>query len=47
MPRKNFDLFLKESEFRFNIKDKSKDEKFEIIKSVFKEIYDNNKFKFD
>lgn len=42
--QKNFILFLKEAELRYNLRDKSKDEIFNLLKDYFKEIYTYNKF---
>ncbi len=45
MPKKNFILFLRESEFRYNIRTKSKDEIISLLKDIFKRIYDYNQIK--
>ena len=44
MPQKNFQLFLKEAEFRYNIKNKSKDEIIILLRDIFKKIFEYNKF---
>ena len=44
MPQKNFILFLKEAELRYNLRNKSKNEIFNYLKEYFKEIYTYNKF---
>ena len=43
-PQKNFILFLKETELRYNLRDKSKDEIFNLLKVYFNDIYTYNKF---
>ena len=43
--KKNIPLFLRVNEFRFNLISKTKEEQFKILKSVFKEEFDNCKFK--
>ena len=45
MPKKNFILFLREAEFRYNIRTKSKDEIISLLKDIFKKIYDYSQFK--
>ena len=47
MPKKNYVLFLKEAEFRYNITKLNKDEKINLLKDVFKEVYEHSKFTFD
>ena len=44
MPKKNFILFLREAEFRYNIRVKNKDEIISLLKDIFKKIYDYNQF---
>ena len=44
MPQKNFILFLKEAELRYNLRNKSKNEIFNSLKEYFKEIYSYNQF---
>ena len=47
IPKKNYGLFLKEAEFRYNITKLNKDEKINLLKDVFKEVYEHSKFTFD
>ena len=43
---KYFNLFLREAELRFNLIKKTKEEKINNIKLIFKKIYENCKFEF-
>ena len=47
MPQKNFPLFLRECELRYNLIKCTYDEKINIIKDIFKEVYENCKFVFE
>ena len=44
LQRKNYNLFIKEAEFRYNVREKNKKEIFILLKDIFKIIYDKNKF---
>ena len=46
IPNKNFNLFLREAELRFNLIKKTKEEKLNNIKLIFKEVYENCQFEF-
>lgn len=44
IPKKNYTLFVKEIEFCINISDKSRNEQKEILKNIFKNIFEHNQF---
>ena len=43
-PKKNYVLFVKELEFHINLGYKSKNEATELLKLIYKKIYDLNKY---
>jgi hypothetical protein len=46
MPKKNFSLFLREAELRYNLISQTKEDKINIIKDIFKLVYINYEFTF-
>ena len=47
IPKKNYTLFIKETEFRINLSTKNIDVQKEIIKTVFKKIFEINKIEME
>ena len=47
IPKKHYTLFVKEIEFLINKSDKSRDDEHEILKNIFKNIFENNQFEME